>query len=134
MNVGYADGGHQAVNIDSGIVYFHATAKLLAMSKNSPSAQQGRPQTQFWLGVVPSLVVLSQHRLLSTLIVQALQLGSLRHRLPQSRRPSDCSARPPSVLRPPLMKAPSATAQPGEVIPLMYQILTIPSLNYRNQA
>ena len=29
MNVGYVDGGRPAVNIDGGIVYFHATAKLL---------------------------------------------------------------------------------------------------------
>jgi len=86
--------------------------QLNALLNLPSSAQQGKPQTQFALGVVPSLVVLSQHRLLSTLMVQALQLGSLRQRLPQSRRPSDCSARPPAVLRPPSMKAPSATAQP----------------------
>ena len=67
------------------------------------TSQQGRPQTQFWLVVVPSLVVLSQHRLLSTLMVQALQLESSLHCLAQSLRPSDLSARPPAVLRPPLI-------------------------------
>ena len=66
-------------------------------------SQQGRPQTQSLLEVVPSLVVFSQHRLLSTLIVQALQLESSLHCRAQSRRPVELSARPPLVLRPPLM-------------------------------
>ena len=78
-------------------------------------AQQGRPQTQFLFGVVPSLVVFSQHRLFSSLMVQALQVESSLQRLAQSRRPSDLRARPPLVLRPPLMYVPSVISQPGQV-------------------
>ena len=84
-----------------------------AMLNLHPSAQQGRPHSQFGLAVVSIKVVMSQHWFLSTLIVQALHLGLLRHRFLQSSQPSDFSAstsvnwRP----RPPSMKAPSTTAQ-----------------------
>ena len=77
-------------------------------------AQQGRPQTQFLFGVVPSLVVFSQHRLFSSLMVQALQVESSLQRLAQSRRPSDLRARPPLVLRP-NMYVRSVNLQPGQV-------------------